>query len=320
LLAKTIQKMNEFSQSKTPFIALLSFDEPWRDIVCESKFAREFGIRFKFANEQNKAQNAPKYELNFNKISPKIYENALKKVQNFMQEGDVYLLNLCFATPFSCEISLDEIYDYSREKLVLQFRDEFVCFSPENFVQINRQKIETFPMKGTINAQIPNAKDRLLHDEKELAEHCMVVDLLRNDLAKVAQNVQVKSFRDIYKVCTKNSEILQTISKISADLFENYEQNLGDLFARILPAGSISGTPKKRACEIISEVESAKRGFYTGVFVHFDGQKTESFVLIRFVRRVKNGEFEFFTGGGVTCESEIKKEYDELYEKAYFTF
>ena len=243
MLAKTIQKMNELSQSKTPFIALLSFDEPWRDIVCESKFAREIGIRFKFANEQNKAQNVPKYELNFNKISPKIYENALKKVQNFMQVGDVYLLNLCFATPFSCEISLDEIYNYSCEKLVLQFRDEFVCFSPENFVQINGQKIETFPMKGTINAKILNAKDRLLHNKKELAEHCMVVDLLRNDLAKVAQNVQVESFRDI-KCAQKMVRFCKQFPKLARIYLKIMSKIWAICLSKFYPLAQLAGHQK----------------------------------------------------------------------------
>ena len=100
-------------------------------------------------------------------------------------------------------------------------------------------------MKGTIDSNLTDAKNILLNSKKELAEHTMVVDLLRNDLGKVAKNIKVEEFRTFSKISTKNSELFQTSSVISADLQNNWQEKIGDILSNILPAGSITGTPKK---------------------------------------------------------------------------
>jgi len=100
-------------------------------------------------------------------------------------------------------------------------------------------------MKGTIDASLKEAKEKILADEKEMAEHIMIVDLMRNDLGKVAKNVKVDSFRYIDRIKAGDKELLQVSSKISAVLASDWHENLSRLLNDILPAGSISGTPKK---------------------------------------------------------------------------
>ena len=196
---------------------------------------------------------------------------------------------------------------------------DFVCFSPEKFIDIKDNKIYTYPMKGTIDTNLDDAKNLLLNSKKELAEHTMVVDLLRNDLGKVAKNIKVEEFRTFSKISTKNSELFQTSSIISADLQNNWQEKIGDIFSNILPAGSITGTPKKSTIEILKNIESYERGFYSGIFGVFDGINLQSFVLIRFIENI-NKELFYKSGGGITSDSIAKDEYEELLNKVYLPF
>jgi para-aminobenzoate synthetase component I len=171
-------------------------------------------------------------------------------------------------------------------------------------------------MKGTIDSSIPNAKHILLHDEKEIAEHYTIVDLIRNDLSQVASNVQVKRFRYIDEIKTQYKTLLQVSSEIEGDLPLNYKENLADIIFKLLPAGSISGAPKTKTLQIINEAEQYNRGFYTGVAFYFDGENIDSCVLIRFLENTPLG-MVYKSGGGITIQSELKKEYDELLNKIY---
>src|SRR5690606_6983088 len=130
----------------------------------------------------------------------------------------------------------------------------------------------TFPMKGTIDASLPDAETRILDDPKEKAEHITIVDLLRNDLSRVAKQVRVDSFRYVEAVRTHDKILLQVSSEISGLLPEAYPARLGEIFAQLLPAGSVSGAPKRKTVEIINRVETHDRGYFTGVFGYFDGK------------------------------------------------
>ena len=174
-------------------------------------------------------------------------------------------------------------------------------------------------MKGTISATIKGAKKLLLQNPKELAEHTMVVDLLRNDLGQVTKNVKVEKFRFINEVFTQNGKLFQTSSKISATLDKDYLDNFGDIFTSLLPAGSITGTPKIKTIEILEKIENYKRDFYTGVFGIFDGKNFESYVLIRFIEKIDN-QLYYKSGGGITADSIAKDEYNELINKIYLPF
>lgn len=117
-------------------------------------------------------------------------------------------------------------------------------------------------MKGTIDAKVPNAEDRILGDIKEMAEHTMVVDLLRNDLGIVSNKVKVEKFRYIDKINAGNKKLLQISSKISGHLDDNWHEKIGDILTSLLPAGSIMGTPKRKTIEILNDVEAYDRFLY----------------------------------------------------------
>jgi len=198
----------------------------------------------------------------------------------------------------------------------LLYKDQFLVFSPESFVKISEGKIRTFPMKGTIDASVENAGEILLKNEKEAAEHATIVDLLRNDVSRVASNVRVEKYRYLEKINTSGKSLLQMSSIISGDLPPGYNQNLGNIIINLLPAGSISGAPKKATLEIIASAEKHDRGFYTGVFGIFDGESLNSGVMIRFIE-IQNGKMVYKSGGGITAMSNPIEEYQELIDKIY---
>ena len=251
------------------------------------------------------------------------YKRKFDYLQEQIQNGNTYLCNLTSKTQIKTDYSLDEIYKNVQSIFKIRFQNEdenFVCFSPEKFVQINDDKIFTYPMKGTIDSSILNAKEKILANKKEMAEHTMVVDLLRNDLGIVATNVRVDDFRYIDEINAGEKKLLQVSSKISAKLENNWHEKIGDIFVSLLPAGSISGTPKRKTVEILEKIEAYERGFYTGIFGYFDGKELQSFVLIRFIEEDKKGNKYYKSGGGITCDSDAFEEYQELIDKVYLPF
>ncbi len=245
-----------------------------------------------------------------------IYRQKLAAVQEYIRRGETYLLNLTQPTPVRSDSALRSIYRKANAPFKLRYKDDFVCFSPEKFIEIVNGRIHTYPMKGTIDASIENAESKILSNEKEMAEHVMVVDLLRNDLGIVANDIRVERFRYIDRIRAGEKELLQVSSKISGKLPENWRSNIGSILEALLPAGSISGTPKKRTVEIIQEIEGYERDYFTGVFGYFDGKNLYSAVMIRFLENI-DGELVYKSGGGITIDSDPKEEYDEMLAKIY---
>ncbi|BDY12605.1 aminodeoxychorismate synthase component I [Hydrogenimonas cancrithermarum] len=244
------------------------------------------------------------------------YKEAFDQVIEEIKAGNTYLLNLTFSTPIHCSHSLEEIFEMANAPYKLLYKDRFVCFSPEPFIKIENDVISTYPMKGTIDASIPDAEAKILANEKEMAEHVMVVDLLRNDLGIVGREVRVETFRYIDRIVTADKTLLQVSSRIVAKLSPDWPARLGEILDEMLPAGSITGTPKRRTCEIIETVESHKRGFFTGVFGVFDGKNLESAVMIRFIEKTEKG-LVYKSGGGITIDSDAEAEYEEMLDKVY---
>lgn len=116
-------------------------------------------------------------------------------------------------------------------------------------------------MKGTIDASIPSAAQLLMNDPKEAAEHATIVDLIRNDLSMVANQVFVSRYRYIDTLQTNQGAILQTSSEIQGVLPENYPEHLGELIFRLLPAGSITGAPKKKRCRLFGKLKPTTEDF-----------------------------------------------------------
>ncbi|MCK9450840.1 MAG: aminodeoxychorismate synthase component I [Bacteroidales bacterium] len=260
-----------------------------------------------------------KYTFSHLGLDEEVYRKAFEKVLFHLRRGDSYLLNLTMPVRIDTTLTLEEIYARSKAPYKLWLRNRFTVFSPEPFIKIIDGKIFTYPMKGTIDANLPNAEQILLADPKEKAEHYTIVDLLRNDLNSVAENVCVDRFRYVEKIQTSKGALLQTSSVISGKLPSNYVNEIGTIFSKLLPAGSISGAPKKRTVELIQEAENYERGFYTGVMGVFDGKNLESSVMIRFIEQDKAG-LVFKAGGGITVNSQCDSEYNELLQKIYLPF
>jgi para-aminobenzoate synthetase component I len=213
------------------------------------------------------------------------YEKAFSLVKKHILHGNSFLLNLTFPTPVRTDLGLEQIFHASVAPYRLLYGDRFVVFSPETFVTIGGNTIRSFPMKGTIDAALPDAERRLLENEKELWEHNTIVDLIRNDLSMVSADVRVARFRYIDRIRTHRGELLQVSSEIEGRLGDDWRSGLGELLLRMLPAGSICGAPKRKTLEIIAEAEGEKRGFFTGIFGIFDGASVDSAVMIRYIER-----------------------------------
>ena len=300
------------------------------------------------------------------------YERSFNIVKSNIMAGNSYLTNLTCRVPVSCNLSLEEIFHRAKGKYKLLLRRKrtqaedkahlkeenieenltpFVCFSPETFVRIKGGRIYSYPMKGTLDASLPNAEKLLMEDRKEAAEHATIVDLIRNDLSRVAEDVRVDKYRYIDVLHTNKGNILQTSSEISGRLPEDYPHHLGEILDAQLPAGSITGAPKDKTMQIIQEAEGYDRGFYTGIMGIYDQGELNSAVMIRFIEEETSPvDFEtdgeknfkasegkgdeasegkrdeasrklyFKAGGGITSKSDCRKEYEEVIQKIYLPF
>jgi para-aminobenzoate synthetase component 1 len=196
---------------------------------------------------------------------------------------------------------------------------QFLVFSPEQFVSISDGVIRTFPMKGTIDASVPHAENVLMNDIKEKEEHATVVDLLRNDLSMVARQVRVNRYRYVTEVRTGDKSLLQCSSEISGMLEPEFEGKPGSIMHALLPAGSVTGAPKKKTVELIHEIEPEPRGYFTGVFGVFDGKNLDSAVMIRMIEERADGYY-YRSGGGITYRSVADQEFQEMIDKVYVPF
>ena len=307
------EKIDNLCASCTPFIVISDFEGKRLEVYTLPE-AEEAGIEFTIDHNFQPKQHALK--LQKNPVSFSSYKEKFDHVIEEIKNGNTYLLNLTQPTPVTTDATLEEIFASANAPYKIKYKNEFVCFSPETFVQIQNNTIATFPMKGTIDANLPNAKERILANEKEMAEHIMVVDLLRNDLGTVADNIRVEKFRYITRIDTNEKSLLQVSSKITGKLPKSWQRNFSSILYSLLPAGSISGTPKRKTVEIIKKVEGYKRGFFSGVFGYFDGERFDSCVMIRFIERSLDGCI-YKSGGGITLESDALAEYNELLDKVY---
>ncbi len=267
-------------------------------------------------NSNDEQRDAENFDFRKIPMSFEQYNLAFEEIQKHIHSGNSFLVNLTFPTPVETNLTLREIFFRSTAKFKLLVDNEFVCFSPESFVTIVDGIISTFPMKGTIKVTSPDSEGILLTDSKEIAEHNTVVDLLRNDLSRVASQVKVKRFRYVERICLQEGELLQVSSEINGILPDNYLSRIGDIIFTLLPAGSVTGAPKEKTISIIREVEKADRGYYTGVCGVFDGKNLNSAVMIRYIENF-NGSMRFRSGGGITFLSKAHAEYNELKDKVY---
>ena len=310
--------MDELSLKKVPFFFMVDFLLEKVEVFQENEIEEE-SLLIDFHNFKNikttEAENA-EIELKILSESAEIYRKGFDFVQENLRQGNSYLTNYTVKSEIAINLTLKEIFYHSKAKYKVWYNDEFVFFSPETFVEIIDGQIYTHPMKGTIEASIENAVEILKNDVKEKAEHFTVVDLLRNDLSMVADDVQVDEFQRIDFIKTQQKDLYAMSSKISGKLKPEFQNKIGTVMKTLLPAGSILGAPKPKTLEIIAEAENYDRGFYTGVCGWFDGENLDSCVMIRFIEK-ENGKLFFKSGGGITHLSKFADEYKEMKNKIY---
>ncbi len=311
-------QLNQWGKEKTPFVFLIDFEclkpKCWKLTGSINDFAFNFQGFSNIMPDINKAflfqENAVKSKT---PISFEEYQKKFELVKKEIEYGNSFLVNLTTATKIETNLSLQDIAQQASSKYICYLKDEFVSFSPETFIRIYNGTITSFPMKGTIDASIPNAKDLILNDAKEIAEHATIVDLIRNDLSRVANNVRVTKYRYYEEIKTQEGILGQVSSEIEGALPINYNEIIGDIIFDLLPAGSVSGAPKQKTKEIIFKAEQSKRGYYTGIAGYFDGANLDSCVLIRFLQ----ADNIYRSGGGITAQSDVIKEYKEMIDKVY---
>lgn len=313
-------KMNRMAAGGRSFLFIIDYEQEHCYVVDFEELDSN-SLKFNFhgiTNDNNGASSCLSGNIQWEFIPPEYadYQCRFELVKRNILKGNSYLANLTARIPVQTNIGLEEIFHRAEAPYRLWMNRRFVCFSPETFIRIKDGTICSCPMKGTIDAAIPHARQQLANDKKEAAEHATIVDLIRNDLSIVASQVQVKQYRYAEEICTNRGRLLQTSSEIEGILPGDYISHIGDIVFSQLPAGSITGAPKPKTIEIIREAEGYNRGFYTGVMGYYSEGTVDSAVMIRFLEE-ENGRMYFKAGGGITSKSCCKKEYQELIQKIY---
>ena len=318
ILQEFIEKSNFYGRNHTPFLFLYDF-ELNKPFLCTFDEAVKHDVLYQVKNIKNyedKIFTNKQLKLDISPIGYKKYLKAFDLIMKNILAGNTYLLNLTFPTTIKTNYSLLELFYLAQAPYKLYFKDQFIMFSPECFVKTQDNYIFSYPMKGTIDADLPNAAKLILGNKKEEWEHNTITDLIRNDLAIVSKNITVAKSRFITKIRTNRKNLLQVSSEIRGELPTNYQNNIGEILAKLLPAGSISGAPKQKTVEIIKQAEKISRGYFTGIFGIFDGKNIDSAVNIRFIEKTQKG-LQFRSGGGITSNSNPIDEYTELVNKVY---
>lgn len=308
--------INELTQNHIPHIFVFDYALTQAYVWKTNEIPNNVLVSFpSFSNINNNNQITPP-QLSITPTPLQAYHRSFDIVQHHLKRGNSFLVNLTAETQIHTKSSLTEIFYASSAPFKLCIDNEFVVFSPEPFISIFDDYIQTFPMKGTIDARIDNAQEKILHNKKEMAEHATIVDLLRNDMSMIAKNVRVKKYRYTETIRTSNTPLIQVSSCIEGTILPELQKKHGSILYSMLPAGSICGAPKPKTLEIIQEAEIHDRGFYTGVMGFSNGHKLESAVMIRFIQQ-KNSKLYYKSGGGITAQSNKNDEYNELIQKIY---
>ena len=261
------------------------------------------------------------------------YINMVNQVKDYIIAGDVFEVNV--AQQFTSDTdtthpaSIWNLYNKMRLLNPAHFSSfmnfdtiKILSLSPERWLNVSRSKIVVVPMKGTIRRDLyDKSKDfeltqQLLNSEKDCAENVMIVDLMRNDLAKICTANSIK----VSKLCKLKSisHLHQLISVIEAEVKDN--TSITTLLSAMFPAGSITGAPKIRAMEIIDELEDKKRGVYCGCIGYFSFNGDIDLAVSIRTMYLNDKKFYYSAGGAVTLLSDPLEEYLESISKAEFIF
>ncbi|QGQ93709.1 anthranilate synthase component I family protein [Paenibacillus psychroresistens] len=279
-------------------------------------------------NLQIDVDKIPDVERAFGKLD---YMRAVDRVKQYIGQGDVFQVNLSVRqsrkltlNEIEERITPEEIYEWLRllnpspYMGILRFADfQLVSASPELLVQVENNQVRTRPIAGTrprgLNEDEDNRlADELIHNEKERAEHVMLVDLQRNDLGKIARYGTVKV--DEFMVIEYYSHVMHIVSGVKAEVAAG--KDAYDVLAAVFPGGTITGAPKIRTMEIIEELEPVRRGPYTGAIGWIDYNGNLEFNMVIRTMVVKDQTAYIQAGAGIVIDSDPEKEYIESINKA----
>ena len=252
------------------------------------------------------------------------YQAAFNKVQNYLRAGDCYQINLAqrhsamaSGDAFQAYLALRHMSPAPYSAFLNLPQSQILCTSPENFLSVQQGHVTTRPIKGTR----PRAKDAqqdaqmandLLHSAKDRAENLMIIDLLRNDLGKICRpgSVKVPSMFDVESFAYVHHLISTVTGQLAAG------QDALALLRECFPGGSVTGTPKQRAMEIIAQLEPHRRGIYCGAigYIGYDGNMDTN-IAIRTMVYAQN-KIHLWAGGGIVADSDASAEYQETLDKA----
>ena len=257
-------------------------------------------------------------------FSRKEYCLMVEKAKKYIYEGDIFQAVLSNRLEADFEGSLLNTYRVLRttnpSPYMFYFSSddlEIAGASPETLVKVQNRIIHTFPLAGTRRRGKTEEEDKeleeeLLSDEKELAEHNMLVDLGRNDLGKISSfgSVKVEKYKEIQRF----SHVMHIGSTVKGELKEG--KTVLDGVSAVLPAGTLSGAPKIRACQIIQELEKNKRGIYGGAVGYLDFTGNMDLCIAIRLAHKKNNKVFIRSGAGIVADSVPEKEFEECMNKA----
>lgn len=253
-----------------------------------------------------------------------VHAQAIARALAYVATGDVYQVNLAQRFRVQSDEHPADVFLRLRDAQPVPFASYLgcggfavLCGSPERFLRVRGDRIETEPIKGTRRRSSDSGDDAALQSElradpKERAEHVMIVDLERNDLGRVCTtgSVHVPSLMRVESFVTLHHMVSTVRGTLRDDV------GLGDLLRATFPGGSITGAPKIRATQIIAELESAPREIYTGALAWFRGPRDfDSAIAIR-TAVARDGVFTYHAGGGIVADSDATREFAECLLKA----
>ncbi|MDU4695688.1 MAG: anthranilate synthase component I family protein [Paenibacillus sp.] len=257
-------------------------------------------------------------------MTQEAFEAAVRRVQEYIAAGDVFQVNLSLRQAFALTARPELVYEQLRRLNpspymgLLRFPDfQLVSASPELLVKVEQGKLSTRPIAGTRRRGHTPEEDRQMEEElrgneKEQAEHIMLVDLLRNDIGRVAEYGTVR-VSELFTV-ERYSHVMHLVSEVEGEL--GTEPTIYDAIAAVFPGGTITGAPKVRTMEIIQELEPVTRGPYTGAmgWIDYAGNMELNIIIRTLV--AKDGVGYLQTGAGIVIDSDPYREYRECFNKA----
>ena len=257
------------------------------------------------------------------RFSKEEYIETVKKLQQHILRGDCYEINFCQEF-YSNQLVIDPLLVYKKLSELspnpfsafYKHNDKYLmCASPERFIKKKKDTIISQPIKGTANrvkndlAADEQRKDNLFYNDKERSENIMIVDLVRNDLAKICTqgSVSVKEFLKVYTF----PQVHQMISTVAGNLKENI--SIADVFYATFPMGSMTGAPKKKVMELIEKYEKTRRGLFSGTlgYINPEGDFDFNVVIRSILYNQSNSYVSIQAGSAITFKSDPKNEYEE---------